>query len=79
MSQSNLQDLLDAAGRVMVERMNALPSPTRLKLNDAIEAGGWPEIRVGMLNQAATVRLVICNTDGHHAEICRIEVAPPLH
>lgn len=71
-----IADLLAAAGPVVVAGVNALPEGTRLEVAEALERGGWCEIRVGLMNQAATVRLMLCNLDGKAVELGKIDFAP---
>ncbi len=73
----NMQDLLRAAGQVMTSQLNTLPVTARRPIVDALDAGGWTELRIGLMNRSATVRIVVCNTDGDIAEITRSDISPP--
>ena len=53
-----------------------MPEPTRKRVADAHENGGWCELRVGVLNEAATVRLVLCNVDGRVVELMKVDHLP---
>lgn len=71
-----IQDLVAAAGPVVEAALNAQPDASRRAMANAIEAGGWPEVRVGFQNHAASVLVVICNLDGATAEVARVDHLP---
>ena len=71
-----IDDLLQAAGPVMVDALNALPEGTRTLVAEAIDAGGWTEVRVGMLNEAACVMVMLVNLDGKAVQLARVDHVP---
>lgn len=71
-----IQDLIDAAGHVNVAALNALPESIRTSVAEAIEAGGWPEVRIGLLNDAASVRVCLVNLDGNAIVLAHTDYVP---
>ena len=69
-------DLLSAAGPVLAQALNALPPHARTAVSEACDAGSWCEIRVGMMNEAASVRAVLVNLDGLAVELARVDHVP---
>jgi len=68
-----IADLMAAATPVMAHALNAMPSPAKLAVAQAMEDGGWCELRVGLMNNAATLRVVLCNVEGKVVEIAKLD------
>lgn len=71
-----LDDVLTASAPFMAHALNSLPENARARVVEAHEAGGWCELRIGTLNEAATVRVMLCNVDGAAVELIKIDHAP---
>lgn len=68
-----IQDLIATAGTVAESALNALPEPSRQAVATAMEGGGWVEVRVGVMNSAACVLVMLTNLDGHATELARVD------
>jgi len=62
-------ELLQAAGAFMAAMLNTLDAKARESIQAAHDAGRWCEVRVGLCEDAATVRLMLCGTDGHADQV----------
>ncbi|MGF6526049.1 hypothetical protein [Variovorax sp. PvP013] len=71
-----LSDLIGATGPFVAHALNEMPEPVRQKIVDAHAAGSWCELRVGLMNEAASVRLMLVNVDGSATEICKVDHFP---
>lgn len=68
-----IQDLLAASGHVMAHALNELPESTRTMVVDAIDAGAWTELRVGVRDDAASVLVMLVNSGGSAVELARVD------
>jgi hypothetical protein len=71
-----LSDLIGAAGPFVAHALNEMPLSVRKKIVDAHADGGWCELRIGLMNEAASVRLVLVNVDGSATEVCKVDHTP---
>jgi len=71
-----LYDLLAEAGPFVANALTALPPASRAAVAEAHAAGGWCELRIGLMNNAATVRLMLVNLDGQAVELSRVDHVP---
>lgn len=71
-----IADLLAAAGPIVAQALNEMPEPVRKRIAEAHADGGWCELRLGLMNAAATVRLMLVDVSGTSIEICKVDHVP---
>lgn len=69
-------DLIAAAGPFVAQALNEMPEPVRKRIAEAHADGSWCELRVGVMNEAATIRLMLVDLYGGAVEICKVDHVP---